>query len=90
MKKKKYVSPELTVVSFRTEVGYAASGEVVDKLAGHINGQVQEFQLQYNEGWGVTEVSGNTTGDGDQGGEGITNGLAAGYFTEQSTDGWFN
>ncbi len=85
MKKKKYVSPELTVVSFRTEVGYAASGEVVDKLAGHINGTVQEFALDGLE----MDVAGNTTADGYSG-EDTQNGLAAGYFTEQSTDGWFN
>ena len=82
MKKKKYVSPELTVVSFRTEVGYAASSNPVDNVAEQINGTVKMgvdgFQLGENEiGGRSTDVSGES-------------GIAAGYFYEENTTGWFS
>lgn len=81
MKKKKYVSPELTVVSFRTEVGYAASSNPVDNVAATINNTFElgtaGFQIEQ-------EVGGqSTTQDGDEG-------IAAGYFYEENTTGWFS
>ncbi len=80
MKKKKYVSPELTVVSFRTEVGYAASG-MVDNVAEQIN---TTFELG-TAGFSREQVAGGRSTDtlGESG-------LAAGYFYEESTNDWFN
>lgn len=85
MKKKKYVSPELTVVSFRTEVGYAASGaEKIDNVA-H---QISEFTVGFAT-WDADgqEISGYSTENGkDAFGN---DGLAAGYFYQDNTDSWF-
>ena len=81
MKKKKYVSPELTVVSFRTEMGYAASSNPVDNVAEKIN---TTFELG-TAGFSGEQVAGGRSTDtlGESG-------LAAGYFYEESTTGWFN
>lgn len=85
MKKKKYVSPELTVVSFRTEVGYAASG-MVPNVAEQINTTFELGNAQFETGFtGEGQVVGGQSVDSTG-----NNGLAAGYFYEESTTGWFN
>lgn len=88
MKKKEYIVPELTSVLIRAERGYASSGETVtDRLAGNVNNAVNEFTLQMNQEVTDMQLIGNTT---ETGYDGVSdNGLAAGYFTEQTTGSWF-
>lgn len=91
MKKKEYIVPELTSVLIRAERGYATSGEtVVDKLADNVNGAVNDFVLSEVNGNFELELSGLYTADGGVYAEGESGGMAAGYFTETSTNGWFN
>lgn len=90
MKKQQYIRPELTVVAFRTERGYAASS-AIDEAASRVNGQLENWARQTGQ-----EQIGTATEDGlwaaEQQVAGIgneTDGLQAGYFGTGSTQGWF-
>lgn len=94
MKKQQYIRPELTVVAFRTERGYAASS-AIDEAADRVNGQLENWALQTGQGQigSVTEAGlwaqnqqapQQVAGIGNE-----TDGLQAGYFGTGSTLGWF-
>ena len=88
MKKQQYIRPELTVVAFRTERGYAASS-AIDEAASRVNGQLEEWAGQTQQ---VTRATEDGLWAADQQVAGIgneTDGLQAGYFGTGSTLGWF-
>lgn len=90
MKKQQYIRPELTVVAFRTERGYAASS-AIDEAAGRVNGQLEEWARQTGQGK-IGEVDDKDLWQNGQEVAGIgngTDGLQAGYFGTGSTQGWF-
>ena len=83
VKKREYEPPHLTVVSFQAERGYAASlSEVADELDRWAQGDLQIIgSLSDNELWQASQdVSGVGT---------ASDGLQAGYFYQEQTDGWF-
>lgn len=90
MKKQQYIRPELTVVAFRTERGYAASS-AIDEAASRVNGQLKEWARQTGQEQIGTVTEKDLWQDGqDVAGIGNeTDGLQAGYFGTGSTVGWF-
>ena len=81
--KKQYIAPDLTAVVFRAERGYAASGSVIDNVAQKINEQAEQAVV---EAWG-NDGDQNITGYNTDGNP--ETGMAAGYFYEEQTEGWF-
>lgn len=92
--KRPYVAPTVTAVVFRTERGYASSGDWVEHAANNLNKQFGD-NLIGEEGMGgwlagpsdQVIFGSNTGSQNDQG-------LAAGSFTFYNTnapgeDGWF-
>ena len=82
--KKQYTAPVLTVVTFRTERGYASSGSPIDNVAQKINDQAEQA---VQTAWGGLDGEQNITGDNATGD--AEDGMAAGYFYTESTEGWF-
>lgn len=88
--KKQYIAPNLTVVTFRTERGFAASADnTIDAVANQLNNWASQAEM---------EVIGDVTDaslwgqEGNQAVSGIgtsDDGLAAGYFSNGSTEDWF-
>ena len=80
--KKQYIAPDLTAVVFRAERGYAASGNPIDNVAKMIH---EEAELAvWGDAHGEQDITGyNTDGNPE-------NGMAAGYFYEGQTGGWFS
>ncbi len=90
MKKQQYIRPELTVVAFRTERGYAASA--IDEVADRVNRQLGEWASQTQQDTIIGSVTDQGLWRDGQGVAGIGNGddgLQAGYFGTGSTEGWF-
>ena len=90
MKKQQYIRPELTVVAFRTERGYAASS-AIDEAASRVNSQLEEWARQTGQDTigtvtdqGLWRNGQEVAGIGNE-----TDGLQAGYFGTGSTEGWF-
>ena len=90
-----YVAPAVTAVVFRTERGYASSGDWVEHAANNLNKQFGDNLIgeEGMGGWLAGQQQGqviygfNTGSQNDQG-------LAAGSFTFYNTnapgeDGWF-
>lgn len=90
MKKQQYIRPELTVVAFRTERGYAASS-AIDEAASRVNSQLGEWarQTEQEQIGAVTEKDLWQDGQDVAGIGNGTDGLQAGYFGTGSTEGWF-
>lgn len=82
--KKQYIAPDLTAVVFRAERGYAASGSVIDNVANMINNQAEQA---VETAWGNPDGDQNITGYNTDGSP--ETGMAAGYFYEEQTEGWF-
>ena len=81
--KKQYIAPDLTAVVFRAERGYAAS--VIDNVAKMINNQAEQAVVT---AWGDPDGDQNITGYNTDGRP--ETGMAAGYFYEGQTGGWFS
>lgn len=83
MRRRLYAAPRLTVVSFKMERGYASSlSDVANELNSWANEQVQRMgELNDDNLWRASQ---DVTGVGNE-----SEGLNAGYFYQQQTDGWF-
>ena len=82
--KKQYIAPDLTAVIFRAERGYAASSNPIDNVAQKINEQAEQAVVT---AWGDPDGDQNVYGYNQSGDP--HDGMAAGYFYTESTEGWF-
>lgn len=85
--KRPYVAPTVTAVVFRTERGYATSGDWASHAANNLNVQFGDYVNRMQNWMPEQNISGRNTGaEGD-------NNLAAGEFyfynTNAEDGGWF-